>query len=73
MCASCSACYVGGTTRHLTTWIKEHLSSDKQSHVYKHINSSIDCKALCNESCFSILDVASTQFTLRIKEGMHIK
>ena len=37
-CASCNACYVGETTRHLATRIKEHLRSDMNSHVYKHIH-----------------------------------
>ena len=57
---------------HLSTRIKEHLETDKKSHVYKHLNESQRCKALSNSDCFSILDYATTQYSLSIKEGMHI-
>jgi hypothetical protein len=73
MCASCNACYIGETSRHLSTRIKEHLRTDKQSHVYKHLQASEQCKTSCNETCFSILDHAATKYSLKIKEGMHIK
>ena len=72
-CASCNACYVGETTRHLATRIKEHLRSDKNSHVYKHIHASENCIDNCNNDCFSIIDSASTQYQLRLKEAMHIQ
>ena len=71
-CASCNACYIGETSRHLATRIKEHLKTDKQSHVYKHVNASPQCKELCEDSCFSILDSANTKYGLRLKEGLHI-
>ena len=32
-CAGCSACYVGETNRHLATCVREHLTSDKNSHI----------------------------------------
>ena len=72
-CASCKACYIGETSRHLTTRIKEHLKSDKHSHIYKHLQTLDICKQSCNENCFSILDSATSKYSLRIKEGMHIK
>ena len=74
-CAGCSACYVGQTNRHLATRVREHLTSDKNSHIFQpfqHINRSETCKALCSEDCFSILDTASTSFQLKIKEALHI-
>ena len=71
-CAGCNACYIGETSRHLVTRINEHLKTDKQSHVYKHVNSSSNCKSLCDESCFTILDSANTKYELRLKEGLHI-
>ena len=37
-CAGCSACYVGETNRHLATRVREHLTSDKNSHIFQHIN-----------------------------------
>ena len=72
VCASCKACYVGETTRHYSTRIKEHLEKDSNSHVYKHINNSPDCRNLSNEDCFSILDHGETEWQLKIKEGLHI-
>ena len=71
-CACCNAAYIGETSRHLGTRIREHLVTDKQSHIYKHLNSSSNCKQLCNEDCFSILDHGKTKYQLRIKEGIHI-
>ena len=73
MCAGCNDCYVGYTTRHFSTRINEHLSSDKKSHVYKHLRNRITCLHACNESSFSIIDYASTEYKLKIKEAMHIK
>ena len=55
VCANCNVCYVGETSRHLTTRVKEHLLSDKSSHVYKHLQSSADCKNICTDACFSVL------------------
>ena len=71
-CAGCSACYVGETNRHLATRVREHLTSDKNSHIFQHINGSEACRSLCSEDCFSILDTASTSFQLKIKEALHI-
>ena len=61
-----------GFCQPMSTRIKEHLETDKKSHVYKHLNESQGCKALSNNDCFSILDYATTQYSLSIKEGMHI-
>jgi len=71
-CANCNVCYIGETTRHLSTRISEHLSKDKSSHIFKHLLESNVCKEACDSNCFSILDCASTTHQLRLKEGMHI-
>ena len=71
-CGSCKPDYIGRKKRHLSTRIKEHLETDEKSHVYKHLNESQRCKALSNSDCFSILGYATTQYSLSIKEGMHI-
>ena len=71
-CAGCSACYVGETNRHLATRVREHITSDKNSHIFQHINGSEACRSLCLEDCFSILCTASTSFQLKIKEALHI-
>ena len=33
---------------------------------------SENCRSLCSEDCFKILDSAPTSFQLKIKEAMHI-
>ena len=39
-CASCNSCYVGETSRHLSTRIREHLNRDRTSHIFKHLQQS---------------------------------
>ena len=73
LCAGCSACYVGETTRHFSTRVREHTFSDRTSHVFKHLQNSEHCRTLCSNDCFSILDHASTTFQLKIKEVIHIQ
>ena len=46
-CAGCSACYIGETSRHFATRIREHLASDKNSHIFKHLRGSVNCGSLC--------------------------
>ena len=72
-CAGCNSAYVGFTTRHFQTRVYEHLNTDVTSHVYKHINKRNDCCGTCDESCFTIIDHANTEFQLRVKEAMHIQ
>ena len=71
-CACCSACYIGETGRHFSTRVREHLSSDKSSHIFKHSLSSEHCRQSCSTDCFDILDSAPTKFQLKLKEAMHI-
>ena len=71
-CANCNASYIGETTRHLFTRCEEHLKKDKQSHIYKHLHGNIDCFNKCDNNCFSVLDTASTNYQLKLKEGMYI-
>ena len=72
-CAGCNACYVGATTRHFSTRVREHLVSDRASHIFKHLENSEHCRALCSVDCFHILDHAPTRFQLKIKEAFHIQ
>ena len=73
LCAGCSACYVGETTRHFSTRVREHIFSDRTSHIFKHLQNSEHCRTSCSSDCFSILDHASTTFQLKIKEAIHIQ
>ena len=73
LCVGCNACYVGETTRHFFTRVREHMFSDRISHTFKHLQNSEQCSALCSNGCFSILDHASTTFQFKIKEAIHIQ
>ena len=50
-CGSSKADYIGRRKRHLSTRIKEHLETDKKSHVYKQLNESQGYKSLSNKDC----------------------
>ena len=50
-CPSCTASYVGQTTRHLTTRLGEHKS--RKGPVKEHFNK---CQSTVNHQCVSILD-----------------
>ena len=74
VCALCNACYLGETCRHFSTRVREHLASDRASHIFKHLQDSEHCRALCSAACFHVLDHASTGFQLKIKEAIfHIQ
>ena len=61
-CAGCNACYVGETTRHFSTRVRQHLATDRASHVYKHLQQSESCRNLCSANCFSITGYTTTSF-----------
>ena len=71
-CAGCNSVYIGETSRHLSTRVREHLFTDKNSHSFKHLKTSTPCKNLCSENCFKVLDSASNYHNLKIKEALHI-
>ena len=64
---------MGETTRHFSTRVREHVVSEKASHVYKHIASSQACRESCSTEYFTILNTAASGFQLKIKEAMCIK
>ena len=68
ICAGCNSVYVGETSRHLSTRVHEHLHSDKNSHIYKHLKSSDKCRMSCGDNCFTVLMYNH----LKIKEALHI-
>ena len=71
-CAGCNSSYVGRTHCHFDTRCEQHLKTDHNSSIYKHINSNNNCKK-SNKNSFKIVDRGNTDYTLAIKEGMHIK
>ena len=72
-CAGCNSRYIGETSRHFSTRIKEHTESDKNSHIFKHFNTSPLCKNKYSPSYFSILNSASNSIDLKLKEAFYIK
>ena len=40
VCPDCNVCYLGETTRHLSTRIKEHSETDKKSLIFVHLVSN---------------------------------
>ena len=71
--SGCNACYVGETCRHFSTRVREHLVSDKASHIFRHLKDSPHCRALCSADNFHVLDHASAGFQHKIKEAIHIQ
>ena len=71
-CANCGICYIGETTQQFIIRVNEHLHTDKNSAVYKHLHESENCIA-SDRNSFSIIDRACTEFQLRIKEAFHIQ
>ena len=67
-CEDCNACYFAEMVRHFATRVKEHLASDRASHIFKNLQNSERCHALCSADCFR-LDHTSTCFQLKIKEA----
>jgi len=72
-CAGCNACYIGETSRHLSTRVREQLSRDGNSHIFQHLQQSQAFRCLANKICFSIVDCAPNKLQLLLKEAMHIK
>ena len=67
--AGCNACYVGETCWHFSTLVREHLVSDRASHIFKHLKDSAHCRALCSADNFHVLDPASSGFSTQDKRG----
>ena len=72
VCPGCNACQIGEITCHLSTRIKEHLETYEKSHIFAHLANNETWKALSTEKCFEIIDSASTPFSLKLKNTMHI-
>ena len=72
LCVGCNASYVGETYRHISTRTHEHLEIGKSSNIYPHLLKNTQCKSICDENCFPILDSARTKNTLKLKEDMYI-
>ena len=72
-CPGCAAGYVGETTRRFGVRVSEHLTKDKGSTIFEHLENNGNCKNLSDASCFKIIDSARTEFQLKLKEAIHIE
>ena len=45
---------------------------DRASHIFKQREGSKECRSACSFDSFSIIDQASSLFTLKIKKALHI-
>ena len=52
-CVGCNSCYIGETSRHFSTRIKEHTVSDKNSHIFKHLSQFSSCRACAHLLVFA--------------------
>ena len=48
------------------------METDKKSHIFAHLVNNETCKAFSTETCFEMIDNASTPFKSKFKEAMHI-
>ena len=64
---------MGETTRDVITRINEHIQKDPKSNNFKHLQESRICNSEWNKDCFSVIDRATTEYQLKMKEAMHIK
>ena len=54
------------------THVCDHISRGKNSHIYKHLISSISCKKVSSKNCFIILDTPKYSYQIKLKEALHI-
>ena len=60
-CAGGNSRYIGESTHHFSIRIKEHISTDKNSHIFKHLEQSKTCSPKYSPNCFKILNTAQSQ------------
>ena len=65
-------CNIGENCRHFKTRIDEHIKKDKKSHVFQHLRTKEECFSSFDLNCFSILDLTTTKYQTKLKEGMYI-
>ena len=46
-CAGCNSLYIGEKSRHSSTQVREHLFTDKNSNIFKHLKSSSSFRNAC--------------------------
>ena len=59
---------VSSTSKYLSTRLREHLVSDRTCQIFRHLHNSPQCRTVCSDEYFNILDHASTTFNLKSKK-----
>ena len=72
VCAGCIASHISETDLHFSTSVRKHSTTDKASHIFKHLNSNHRCKSTSSSNCFKTIYYSETTFQLKIKEALHI-
>ena len=61
-CAGCAACYVVETSRHFNTRVREHLTTDRALHIFKHLQSSETCRSVYSPAIFELSILCSNYY-----------
>ena len=78
-CPKCSRSYIGKTDRTLLERVKEHAYKDKESAVYKHLDSCFDKLFLTSKTntqlieLNKVIDSSKNWNVLAYEEALHIK
>ena len=64
--------YIGETTRQLTTWINEHISTEKIQTFFGTSKNHLSVKISTLLHVLKIIESAKSAFTLKVKEALHI-
>ena len=68
----CGMPILGETKCYLQTQIKEPLQTDTKSHILQHLSENLNCRYLCHDSCFTIIDHPPYFFRFILKKVLHI-
>ena len=60
------------TTQQFIDRVNEHLHTDTNSAIYKHLRENENC-IISDHDSHSIFDNARTEFLLRVKEALNIQ
>ena len=63
--------YIGKTIRHLVQRVREHTTLP--SAIIEHLSICTACKSTHVLNSFKVIDSATSDFEISIKEGLHIK
>ena len=72
-CGGCEATYIGETAKCFQVRANEHLHTDKNSAVYKHLRSHPHCRQQCSVDNFEVLVSAKFYSDRKVKEAILIK